>query len=126
MTLRLTTRNRKLHAALGKFHNRKTEIDGIVFASALEARVYQRLRLREYAGEIDVLRLQVTYQLQPAFTDSTGKKHRSICYVADFVHSEHGQVVVSDAKGKETREFRIKRKLLLWKYPELRFEVVTA
>lgn len=38
-------------------------------------------------------------------------------YVADFVYfDEQGQLVVEDAKGMRTREYILKRKLMLWVY----------
>ena len=127
MTQRLATRNRKLHQALGKFHNRKTEIDGIVFASALEARVYQRLKLIQKSGAISGLRLQVPFVLVDGFTDSNGKRWLPTKYLADFVYEEKGVTVAVDSKsaGTMTRVFAIKRKLFLSRYPKIRFEVVT-
>ena len=35
-------------------------------------------------------------------------------YAADFVYTEDGQTVVEDAKGVRTKEYIIKRKLMLY------------
>lgn len=38
-------------------------------------------------------------------------------YVADFVYKdENGEEVVEDVKGMRTKEYIIKRKLMLWQY----------
>ena len=41
---------------------------------------------------------------------------RECSYVADFVYIEDGKEVVEDSKGKKTREYQIKKKLMLWRY----------
>ena len=43
---------------------------------------------------------------------------RAVCYVADFVYTDNdtGETVVEDVKGVRTKEYVIKRKLLLWRY----------
>jgi hypothetical protein len=42
----------------------------------------------------------------------------SVVYNADFVYTENGRTVVEDTKSKvtKTKDYIIKRKLLLWKY----------
>ena len=41
---------------------------------------------------------------------------RAVSYVADFVYVDcaTGETVVEDAKGVRTKEYVIKRKLMLW------------
>lgn len=107
-----------------KFGAQQMEVDGIKFASRLEARRYQVLVLRQQAGEITDLETQPKYELQPAFTDRDGKKWRAIHYLGDFRYREGDKLVVEDTKGKETEVFRIKRKLLLRKYPDLYFRTI--
>lgn len=102
----------------------KTVIDGITFASKAEGRRYVELRKREQAGEIMRLQLQPRYELQEAFTDALGVKHRAINYVADFAYFEHGAVVVEDVKGVETPEFRIKAKLFRYRYRGTELRIV--
>lgn len=41
---------------------------------------------------------------------------RSCSYVADFVYECDGETVVEDTKGFRTKEYIIKRKLMLYKY----------
>ena len=96
-----------------KYHAQKVEFDGKRFDSRREARRYAELRLLERAGEITGLRTQVPCELIPA---QDGE--RPCRYVADFVYSDlrTGEIVVEDVKGVRTREYVIKRKLMLWRY----------
>lgn len=100
-----------------KYSARKTVIDGIVFDSAKEARRYSELRLRERAGEISALQLQVRFELIPK-----QQGERPVYYKADFVYIEKdGTRVAEDVKGFRTKEYIIKRKLFKLKYPEYVF-----
>lgn len=98
---------------MNKYRNRKTEIDGIVFDSLKEARRYHELCLLQRAGEIRDLSMQVEFELIPK------QKGEQACkYKADFVYhmADTGEMVVEDVKGKRTREYIIKRKLMLWRH----------
>lgn len=110
-----------------KYYNKKTVVDGIVFDSRKEARRYQELLLMQRAGIIKNLQRQVKYVLIPAQYESyerygkigqrlkDGRKlvERECAYIADFVYEENGKTVVEDTKGFKTKDFIIKRKLLL-------------
>lgn len=49
----------------------------------------------------------------------------AIKYVADFVvHYPDGLQVVVDTKGFRTKDYLLKRKMLLYKYPDILFEEV--
>ena len=39
---------------------------------------------------------------------------RATYYVADFVYEENGKKVVEDTKGVKTKDYILKRKLMLW------------
>ena len=101
---------------MSKYRSRKTEIDGIVFDSAKEARRYTELRLMQHVGQISGLELQKEFELIPA--QYTGKRciERAVKYRADFVYIENGETVVEDVKGVRTKEYIIKRKLMMQKY----------
>lgn len=99
-----------------KYGNRKWELDGIMFASQNEARRYQELRFMLRAGLISDLRLQVPYELIPSQKVGGKVVERPVKYVADFVYTENGKTVVEDAKGMRTKEYIIKRKLMLWQH----------
>lgn len=111
-----------------KYGNKKVTIDGVTFDSLAEARRYEELCLQVKAGAISDLRLQPRYELQKAFVDSDGVKHRAIVYVADFYYVDYASMsrIVEDVKGKGviTPVFLIKKKLFLFKYPDLKLSIV--
>lgn len=94
-----------------KYHNTKTVVGDLTFASKKEAARYIELCLLERAGKISDLRTQVPFELIPK-----QKGERACKYIADFVYTENGKQVVEDVKGKRTPEYIIKRKLLLEKH----------
>ncbi len=81
------------------------------YASRREARRAAELRLMERAGLVSDIREQVPYTLIPA-----QEGERPCRYVADFVYTDTatGRTVVEDTKGVRTKEYVIKRKLMLW------------
>ena len=67
------------------------------------------------AGIIHNLREQVKYVLIPTQRDNSGKLLEKECsYYADFVYEKDGNTIVEDTKGVRTKEYIIKRKLMLW------------
>lgn len=90
----------------------------MTFDSAREARRYGELRLLERQGVIHDLECQVAFELIPAQKDKTGKTvERKCSYIADFVYVDGvGDLHVEDAKGMRTEVYKIKRKLMLFKY----------
>ena len=114
---------------MNKYHNRKvTTSDGIQHDSQKEARRWCELRLLERAGKITDLRRRVEFELIPAqyesyerYSKKGGKLadgmrlvERKCSYVADFVYIENGVKVVEDTKGVKTKDYIIKRKLMLY------------
>lgn len=101
-----------------KYNNTKITVDGQIFDSKKEANRYKELRLLEKAGEIYDLRRQVKFKLIPTQRDEvTGEVvERECSYKADFVYEEDGKTVVEDVKGFRTKEYVVKRKLMLWRY----------
>jgi hypothetical protein len=97
-----------------KYGNQKIMLDGICFDSRKEARRYSALKLLERAGKISDLELQKEYTLIPS--QYIGKKcvERAVKYKADFVYQENGKTVVEDTKGMRTKDYIIKRKLMLY------------
>ena len=96
-----------------KYKNRKLTIDGEVFDSQKEARRYRELALLQRAGQISDLKRQVKYDLIP--TQRIGGKvvEKPRAHIADFVYTENGETVVEDTKGFRTKDYIIKRKLML-------------
>ena len=97
-----------------KYGNRKVTVDGLTFDSAKEAKRWRELCLLERAGTISALRRQVKYKLLPSQRVGGKVVERPVTYIADFVYTEDGQTVVEDAKGVRTKEYIIKRKLMLY------------
>ena len=114
------------HYKGNKYGADKIVIDGIEFASKREARRYRDLFLLLKAGEISDLRMQVKYQLIPAQRepDTIGPKggrkpgkliEHEVSYVADFVYKDKdGNEIVEDTKVFRTKEYILKRKMMLY------------
>lgn len=102
---------------MSKYNSKKTVVDGQQFDSKKEARRYQELLLLEKAGEIKNLSRQVKFVLIPSQRDENGKVvERECSYKADFTYEEGIKTVVEDVKGYRTKEYIIKRKLMLYQY----------
>ena len=116
-----------------KYKAKKTYVNGIEFDSRKEARRYQELVLLEKAGVIQNLQLQEKFLLIPSqyktvYTNETYKvgankgllKTKEVCiekpvvYIADFTYVQNGEKVVEDTKGVKTKDYIIKRKLMLY------------
>lgn len=108
-----------------KYHSRKAVVNGITFDSRKEARRYGELLLLERAGAISDLRRQVEFVLIPAQREpdiigprggvTKGKViELPVKYIADFVYTEDGKTVVEDTKGFCTKDYVIKRKMMLY------------
>lgn len=99
-----------------KYHSRKQIIDGHVFASKREAQRYSELKILEKAGEISNLELQKRFELIPSQRIDGKVVERPCYYVCDFAYCEGGNQVIEDAKGMKTEVYKIKKKLMLYKY----------
>ncbi len=98
-----------------KYRNEKTTVDGIKFDSVKESDRYAELKLKERLGVISNLRMQVPFVLIPNIRNQSGKVlEKAVIYKADFVYEENGKTVVEDVKGVRTKEYIIKRKLMLY------------
>jgi hypothetical protein len=125
---------------MNKYRSKKITVNGITYDSKKEMRRHLVLLDMERKGEISDLQRQVKFVLIPAQRepDTTGSRggvkkgkliERECCYVADFVYSVvqkdtsqsasltaplKGSLVVEDTKGVRTKDYVIKRKLMLW------------
>ena len=111
-----------------KYHSKKITINGNTYDSRKEYRRHSELLLLEKAGAITDLQTQVKFVLIPAQYETFeryGKKgqrlkdgqrciEKECSYIADFVYTENGKKVVEDVKGFRTKDYIIKRKLMLW------------
>lgn len=118
------TRAKEETVRYGKYGNKRPviDVDGqkAQFDSKREAQRFVELRLLERGGIVRNIRRQVPYELVPVQRDADGKViERSVKYIADFVYEkmETGgtwREVVEDAKGYHTKEYVLKRKLMLY------------
>ena len=112
-----------------KYNAKSVEYDGIKFDSQKEALRYKELRFLISEGIITDLRRQVKYLLIPTQRepDTIGARggvkqgkllERECSYIADFVYTvvETGETIVEDTKGFRTKEYAIKKKLMLFVY----------
>lgn len=113
-----------------KYGSKKITLDGIVFDSRKEANRYCELKLLARSGKISNLELQKVFELIPAQYEETGEVYtrgekkgqpkrgkcleQAVTYKADFVYEENGKTVVEDTKGFKTKDYIIKRKLMLY------------
>ena len=107
-----------------KYHNKKTYFSGIWFDSKKEADYFAQLLFLKQAGKIKQIELQKDFTLQEAYTTEKGERIKAIRYRADFVvhYNDHTEVI--DVKGHRTKDYLLKRKLLLAKYPDINFKEV--
>ena len=100
-----------------KYGNKKTVVDGITFDSKKEATRFAELKLLQRAGEIFDLQRQVPFTLIPKQVRDGKTIERPCVYKADFVYKDKdGTEIVEDTKGMKTKEYIIKRKLMLWQF----------
>ena len=109
-----------------KYRNKKIEADGMTFDSKKEYKRWCELNMLLKAGEITELERQVKIPLIPTQRepDIIGKRggvkkgkviEHEISYIADFVYKDKdGKLVVEDTKGFRTKEYVLKRKMLLF------------
>ena len=114
-----------------KYGNRKITKDGQAFDSVKEARRWIDLCLLEKAGEITELHRQVEFPLLPSQREESTEVYKRgenkgkpkpgkviekpVVYVADFVYmTKEGETVVEDTKGFRTKDYVLKRKMMLY------------
>ena len=110
-----------------KYHNKQIKNEYGKFDSMKEFKRYLVLAKLETVGEIKNLQRQVTYELIPSTklkekrrngTNTGWSYTESACrYKADFVYEDaNGNTIVEDVKGMRTKEYVIKRKLMLYRF----------
>lgn len=98
-----------------KYKAEKRNIDGKKYDSQKEAHRHCELVMLQKAGIISELKEQVEFELIPKQYDASGKLLERACkYKADFVYVQNGNIVVEDTKGVKTKDYSIKKKLMLY------------
>ena len=113
---------------MNKYYAKKTTVDGIEFDSKAESARYSELVMLQKAGVIRNLERQVRFELQPKFVTMEADTIKPIVYVADFVYEQQTNFslidktsidfwvkIIEDRKGFRTKEFLLKKKMLLYK-----------
>lgn len=117
--VRITNKTAQRLGLIGKskYNNRKVTFQGLTFDSKKEFEYYLILKDKEKRGLVFNIKRQVPLEIQPAFTDKSGVKHRAINYKADFVYTDRvsGKVRYIDVKGFKTEVYKLKKKLLAYK-----------
>ena len=92
-----------------KYNSKRVEYDHQSFSSKLEASLYQWFKLKEQNGEITDIKCQETIYLTLA----------KIIYKPDFSYFDlkSDRKIFAEAKGFETSDWRIKRRLWLFYGP---------
>ena len=117
--------NKQTEIPHNKYNAKATEIDGIRFDSQAEARRYVALKNMERAGEIVGLKIHPRYILQSPFIRD-GRREREITYEGDFSYIKDNRLVVEDVKGLKTDLYKVKRKMFMYRYPDIKFIEVNA
>jgi hypothetical protein len=117
---------------MNKYRNKKIVRNGIEFDSIREYRRYSELSLLEKSGDITELQRQVVFPLiptqreEPCEVYKRGKNkglpkpgrvlEKEVNYIADFVYrnSLTGEIIVEDVKGFRTKDYILKRKMMLY------------
>jgi len=105
----------KVRRVASKYGAKKTQVDGITFDSRAEAARFLELKVLERAGHITNLELQPKFELAPSVKyRGSARAKPALRYQADFRYVDHlGNTIVEDVKGFETREYQIKKHLML-------------
>lgn len=112
MTVNLTRQEAKALLSKpkrSKYGAQKTMLDGILFDSKREAAYYAELKQRENAGEV------VGVELQRPFALLGNNGMLIATYKADFCFWDNvaDRFRVIDVKGVETKDFKLKKKMML-------------
>ena len=109
-----------------KYNARKHScMRGHTHDSRKEANRCDELHMLQRRGYISDLDSSVKFELVPAqYVEENGKrkcKERAVNYIADFVYYENDKMIVEDVKGYRGNTgaynlFKLKRKLMLFKY----------
>ncbi len=98
-----------------KYNAKRISLSGKKYDSLAESRRFSELSRQQRLGLITDLKRQVPFELIPAQYDENGKLlERAVTYKADFTYRKDGKLIVEDAKGVKTKDYIIKRKLMLY------------
>lgn len=108
--------NNSITVKQSKYKNKKAIYKNIEFDSMKEMSWYIKYELMEKSGSIKDLQRQVKFELQPSFK-LNGKTIRAINYYADITYiDKDNKLHVIDIKGMKTEVYKLKKKMMAYKY----------
>lgn len=97
-----TTNTRK---SVNKFRNKRMKVDGVSYDSKKEYERHCFLKILEKSKEISNLRF---HQDKIVLIENP-----KTIYIPDFCYDEKGKHIVEDFKGMQTKEFILKKKMII-------------
>lgn len=109
-----------------KYNNKKPEKYGRKWDSQMELEFYEYLLELKEQGQVIDIELQPVFLLQDKYIYK-GKTVRKMEYIADFkvVYSD-GSIIVWDTKGMILNDFKLKFKIVRFKYNDIDFRLVKS
>lgn len=92
-----------------KYHNNRIKVDNISYDSKHEYERHCQLKILEKNGEIKNLRYHDKQDLITLIDDPL------VRYEPDFCYIENGVKIIEDVKGVQTKEFILKKKIIISK-----------
>lgn len=109
-----------------KYNNKKPEAYGRKWDSQMELEYYEYLLQLKEQGRVVDIELQPKFLLQDKYIYK-GKTVRKMEYIADFkvIYSD-GNIIIWDTKGMVLNDFKLKFKILRFKYNDMDFRLVRS
>jgi len=108
----------KFNVNTSKKAKEKRTLNGHTFDSDIEYKFYVYILSQQEEELIKEIIIQPKFELQQKY-EKLGKKVRPIQYIADFqIEYTNGEIVVFDVKGMVTPEFKLKRKIFDYIFPD--------
>lgn len=121
-----TDRGWDMVKSYSKYNNKKQEKYGRKWDSTMELEYYEYLLKLRDQGIVNNIECQVEYLLQDKFKYKE-QTIRPIKYKADFrVTYTDGHIEVIDVKGQVLNDFKLKRKMLIYKYNDIDFRCIRS
>jgi hypothetical protein len=109
-----------------KFGARKTMYKGVRYDSKMEAAYAAELDKQLKYGNILSVERQPHFEILKSGLTEWGMSYNNVIYTPDFlVYYANGNRAAIEVKGKETRDYLVRKKLFYAAYPQIPLRVVT-
>lgn len=105
----IKSKNKKIRPKDNKYRNDKITVNGITYDSKKEYDRHRILKVMEKSGSISDLKFH-----DPS-TNIILQENPKIKYEPDFCYFENGVYIIEDVKGYQTKEFKLKKKMIIHK-----------